>query len=854
VSERRRPARLLSSHTLPRRNLIHRAFRPRRLPLAVVVAVAALWGASAASAATAPALVGSVSNSTSLSGATAVAVSGHYAYTASYWPGELTAVDLSNPGRPTVTGNSPLLQTNLIAASTVNVAGGYAFVVSKNRNTCTPLPCIGTSTKTNDDGNGNSLSILDIHTNPAQPSLVGKVREPSPDHLFGAYGVAVSGHYAYVAAQGLLGGQPTTPDTQTGAFAVINIANPAGPSIAASIDNSSLSGHNYLEHADAVAVSGNYAYVAGFGDDRLTVINISNPTAPTIVTSLRDPTNLASPSDVAVSGNYAYVTNQTGTGRLTVVDVSNPSSPKVVGSVASPSLNMAYRVRVRNSLAYVSAPNAQAVDAIDVSDPTNPRLLATVTDAAHLNQTTGLDLSSSGPYLIASSPLQSTQHNPDYPPYPFQTGGPTETGTISVIDLDPAGISAAISPASEPPPHTTQTSANFSFSVNDTVSTVRCRLDGGAYSLCTSPTTQHYAALAVGTAHTFTVQATDAAGITATSSYTWAVDIPPVNTSRPTIHGTAAQGQTLTVSNGSWTGPPAGFTYRWQRCNSSGANCSKISNATNPTYRPVAGDVGSTLEVAVTASNSAGSSSVDSARTATVSSLPAEQTRPRVSGTARQAGRLSGTNGHWSGNPSPSFAYRWQRCNSHGRACSFIRRQSTTRYTITAGDVGSELRFVVLATNRAGTSSASSAPTAVVQASGVTVHGALGGIGAGRPALRLKLAAHGKSLPPKKAVVALPHGLGFSAAARILTRDVTVEDAHHRHLRFSASRRRGSLVITLARAATSVQIAITAPAISASRSFARSVKQKKTTTVSLTITVTNSRGAQTRARLTLRPA
>lgn len=53
---------------------------------------------------------------------------------------------------------------------------------------------------------GNSLTILDIATNPSQPTIVASIRDASK--LFGAYGVAVSGHYAYVAAQGCLAGQP----------------------------------------------------------------------------------------------------------------------------------------------------------------------------------------------------------------------------------------------------------------------------------------------------------------------------------------------------------------------------------------------------------------------------------------------------------------------------------------------------------------------------------------------------------------------------------------------------------------------------------------------------------------------
>jgi sugar lactone lactonase YvrE len=94
---------------------------------------------------------------------------------------------------------------------------------------------------------------------------------------------------------------------------------------------------------------------------------------------------------------------------------------------------------------------------------------------------------------------------------------------------------------------------------------------------------------------------------------------PPVNTSAPTISGTAQQGQTLTASPGTWTGSPSSFSYAWQRCDSAGANCSAITGATATTYVLAEADVGKTLRVVVTATNEAGPSApTSSAQTAAV--------------------------------------------------------------------------------------------------------------------------------------------------------------------------------------------------------------------------------------------
>jgi hypothetical protein len=79
------------------------------------------------------------------------------------------------------------------------------------------------------------------------------------------------------------------------------------------------------------------------------------------------------------------------------------------------------------------------------------------------------------------------------------------------------------------------------------------------------------------------------------------------NTSVPTVSGTPQQGQTLTATTGSWSGStPITYSYQWQRCTSSGSSCTTITGATGASYVPLAGDVGSTIRVRVTATNSVG--------------------------------------------------------------------------------------------------------------------------------------------------------------------------------------------------------------------------------------------------------
>jgi hypothetical protein len=98
------------------------------------------------------------------------------------------------------------------------------------------------------------------------------------------------------------------------------------------------------------------------------------------------------------------------------------------------------------------------------------------------------------------------------------------------------------------------------------------------------------------------------------------VQIAPTNTTPPAVEGTPRDGDTLTASEGTWTGDqPITFTYQWQRCDANGANCANVAGATGRTYAVQTPDVGNRLRVSVTARNTTGSSTANSQPTAAVS-------------------------------------------------------------------------------------------------------------------------------------------------------------------------------------------------------------------------------------------
>ncbi len=246
-----------------------------------------------------------------IGGSPGFSISGNYAYVPRWGEG-IRVVDVSIPSSP--------VEIALIddytgsRAFEVHVVGGYAYMA---------------------DDNGG-LRIIDT-SNPSAPIEVGSAAAP-PN---GAYGVFVSGNYAYIADN------PNRPGLQ-----IMDISNPSSPI--------SVSDLLYSHGCWDVWVSGNHAYMTGA---MLSIVDVSTPSSPVEVGQW-DTTSYV--YGIFVSGNYAYVTTSTN---LKVIDITNPAAPFVTGSLAF--LRSSLDVYVSGNYAYVSN-SGEGLRIIDVSNPSNP--------------------------------------------------------------------------------------------------------------------------------------------------------------------------------------------------------------------------------------------------------------------------------------------------------------------------------------------------------------------------------------------------------------------------------------------------------------------------------------------------
>ena len=250
---------------------------------------------------------------------------------------------------------------------------------------------------------------------------------------------------------------------------------------------------------------------------------------------------------------------------------------------------------------------------------------------------------------------------------------------------------------------------------------LRCDGKGEGCGAIPGATGQTYVAVEADVGHTLRAQETasnavDPGSPAESSASAVVVPLPPVNSTLPTISGSAQQNQTLDEQNGSWTNNPNGYAYQWLRCDTKGENCTAIAGATSSSYGPGVEDVGQTIRVQETASNAGGSGGpATSVATAVVLvAAPHATSSPTITGTSQQGQILTEHDGSWANSPT-GYAYQWLRCNANGENCAAIVGAAAQKYVPVAADVGHALAVQEIASNAGGASNpAQSSLTAAV--------------------------------------------------------------------------------------------------------------------------------------------
>jgi len=147
-----------------------------------------------------------------------------------------------------------------------------------------------------------------------------------------------------------------------------------------------------------IQVQGDYAYVVKEGSTPdFVIMNISDPTNPTMVSSMNLP---GSPTNISVMGNYAYISSTENSQELQIIDISNSLSPTIIGSYDTTGGADGKGVYVNGSYAYLTRSSSKDDEffIINISNPATPEFASSLDLGA-----TGMELVVLGDYAYIAS-------------------------------------------------------------------------------------------------------------------------------------------------------------------------------------------------------------------------------------------------------------------------------------------------------------------------------------------------------------------------------------------------------------------------------------------------------------------
>ena len=166
--------------------------------------------------------------------------------------------------------------------------------------------------------------------------------------------------------------------------------------------------------------------------------------------------------------------------------------------------------------------------------------------------------------------------------------------------------------------------------------------------------------------------------------------------------GPTVQGQTLSTTNGSWTGSPTSYAYQWQDCNSSGASCANITSASSCTYTLASSDVGTPSAPSSPPPTPAAPAPASSAETATITAQAAPRPTPPCRSSAARPYRTDAERQQRVLDRQPHLLHLpVAGLQQLRRSLRQHQRRHLQHLHAATSDVGHTIRVVVTATNTA---------------------------------------------------------------------------------------------------------------------------------------------------------
>lgn len=318
---------------------------------------------------------------------------------------QIQIIDISNPTAPVVSGSCPfsgdpkeLTVTGGTALAAERERGLYIFDVSKPTSprflknydfSWSPFDIVVEGSRAYVVDNHKELYIFDISA-PSSPVILGKYLCPET-----IAAISLIGNYAYLTTWGsgleiINVKDPTRPVKEGVFFAdyptiknitingnyaycnndyywfyILDLANPLEPVLLSKLK---------ITTVGKIHIDGNYAFQAGdYGAD---VIDITNPTAPVVISNFYGSSNIRVGS-VCSQGAYVYVANNNYLiPSLDIFDFNRPSSPERIGRYMLKD-SYIYDLCINDNYVYlVASSGLYVIDAAHPSSPTAAGYLA----------------------------------------------------------------------------------------------------------------------------------------------------------------------------------------------------------------------------------------------------------------------------------------------------------------------------------------------------------------------------------------------------------------------------------------------------------------------------------------------
>ena len=244
-------------------------------------------------------------------------------------------VDITNPASPVEVA---YLTGPTSSWREIKTYGTFAYIVSE-----------GT-------GAGAGMQVVNLAALPASVSLVRTYTA-----------TFVTAHTLFVDEEGFLYACGTK--TAAGAAAGMRILSLADPSNPVSV------GVYTLRYVHDVYVRDRIGYAAEINNGLVSIINLTNRSAPVVISSVPSPKGATHNTWLTDDGRYLAVTDETSGGFLTIYDVGNLAVPVKVSEFLGPNVlqpsSLIHNVRILGHLAIASW-YTEGFRIIDIADPTLP--------------------------------------------------------------------------------------------------------------------------------------------------------------------------------------------------------------------------------------------------------------------------------------------------------------------------------------------------------------------------------------------------------------------------------------------------------------------------------------------------